>query len=335
LHVNSTPSMTNKEKILKLFDANKTLSVKEIIATIDVSKQMAHIVLNQLIEKKIIEKLGRTPKTVYRVLDKNKIIDSKTTIQVNENQQSFLQKNFVLITPIGEFLEGLEGFSVWCKKRNLPLQKTIDEFEKTKKKYFSYYNDLQIIEGSQKLQKTYGKETFLDKIYYLDFYAIERFGKTRLGVILHYAKQGQNKYLMQKLIEEIKLSIHQIVKEYKPDAVCFVPPTIRRETQIMKFIQEHLNLSLPHIDIMKISGIIPVPQKSLNKLEDRIKNAETTFAITDTRKFNKVLLIDDAVESGATMNQIAEKLKSKKVANNVIGLGIVGSFKGFDVITDI
>ncbi len=38
----------------------------------------------------------------------------------------------------------------------------------------------------------------------LDFYAIERFGKTHLGTLMHYAKQGQNKLLMKRIAEEIK-----------------------------------------------------------------------------------------------------------------------------------
>ena len=68
---------------------------------------------------------------------------------------------------------------------------------------------------------------------------------------------------------------------------------------------------------------------------ERIRNAENTFAVTDTRNFEHVLLIDDAVGSGSTLNQIAEKIKNKKVGAKVTGLAIVGSFKGFDVITDV
>jgi predicted amidophosphoribosyltransferase len=70
-------------------------------------------------------------------------------------------------------------------------------------------------------------------------------------------------------------------------------------------------------------------------MEERIRNAENTFTISDSRKFRHIILIDDAVGSGATMNQIAGKLKSKKTAQKVTGLAIVGSLKGFDVITDV
>lgn len=86
---------------------------------------------------------------------------------------------------------------------------------------------------------------------------------------------------------------------------------------------------------MVLSRSRPVPQKSLSKLDERIRNAENTFAVTDQRKFKNVILIDDAVGSGSTMNQIAGKIKNKGVARKVIGLAVVGSFKGFDVITDV
>ena len=78
---------------------------------------------------------------------------------------------------------------------------------------------------------------------YLDFYAIERFGKTRLGTILHYAKQGQNKMLMNILIDEIKQKINTLISVYKIDAIAYVPPTIRREIQLMKVLANGLKIN--------------------------------------------------------------------------------------------
>ena len=176
---------------------------------------------------------------------------------------------------------------------------------------------------------------FLDELLYLDFYTIERFGKTKLGTILHYAKQGQSKMLMKILLQEIKQKIDIIISDYDIDAIAFVPPTIKRETQIMKFLANGLKIYLLVIVIMKIGGIIPVPQKSLNKIEERINNAENTFVIKGNVSYKNVLLIDDAVGSGSTLNQISGKIKRKQLAKNIIGLAIVGSYKGFDVITDV
>jgi hypothetical protein len=327
--------MTIKEKIIAAFEKSSELTAKELTNNLGVSKQMIHLVLSELVSSQYLEKLGRTPKTIYRKLKVLPVKIHTTSVEIKAVDKEFLAKHFLMISDTGNLLEGIEGFELWCEKRNLPTIKTLQEFVKTKQKYQSFYNNEGIIDGSHKLKTTYGEKTFLDEIYYLDFYAIERFGKTRLGTLLHYAKQGQNRFLMNMMMQEIKDRIITFITTNNINAVGFVPPTIRREVQIMKFIQESLNLNFPILEIKKISGIIPIPQKSLSKLDERIKNAENTFAVTEQRKFKKVLLIDDAVGSGSTLNQIAEKIKNKEVAKTVLGLAIVGSFKGFDVITDI
>ena len=327
--------MKIKDKILKALNEKGDLSVKELVDMLDVSKQAIHIAINQLLEQEVILKFGRTPKTIYRLNDKQQVAKADFTL-INSENQAYLVKNFLLITEIGKMMEGIEGFSLWCKKRDLPVEKTLDEFLKTKLKYDIYFDANGIIDGKEKLVNTKAYDKIhLDDILYLDFYAIERFGKTRLGTLLHYAKQGQNKFLMKILLSEIKQKVQLLLQTTPFDAVGFVPPTIRREVQIMKYLETHLKVNLPKINIQKISGIIPVPQKSLNKIEERISNAENTFAITETVKYNHVLLIDDAVGSGSTLNQIAGKIKQKGIAQKITGLAIVGSFKGFDVITDV
>jgi len=329
--------MTVRQNIEKLLETYNELSVNEITGKLNVSKQMVHIAIKQLLENKDIIKLGSPPKTIYR--KNSKIIDADTMpvlANVSAGELKFLNNNFVIITDTGNLLNGIEAFSYWCVQRNLPIEKTIKEFISTKNKYDVYYTKSKIIDGTEKLINTKEyKKIWLDKLFYLDFYAIERFGKTRLGTLLHYAKQGQNKYLMQIMMDEIEVKIKTFILEHKIDAVAFVPPTVRREVQIMKFIQQKLNLNMPHIEIQKISGIIPIPQKSLSKMNERIRNAENTFAVVDNRNFKHILLIDDAVGSGSTLNQIAEKIKNKNIAEKVTGLAVVGSFKGFDVITDV
>jgi phosphoribosylpyrophosphate synthetase len=327
--------MNFKNKIKNLFEEKIELSVLEIVSNLNISKQYAHKILIQLVENDFVEKIGSTPKTIYKLkkVSETKII---STNLISKEKQTFLNENFILITEIGHLLYGLEAFENWCRKRKLPLEKTIDEFILTKDKYNNYLDNNGLISGLDKLKNTKGYDKiFLDELLYLDFYAIERFGKTRLGTILHYAKQGQNKMLMKILIQEIKEKIDVIISEYDIDAVAFVPPTIKRETQLMKFLANSLKINLPVIEIIKIGGIIPVPQKSLNKIEERINNAENTFVIKGNVSYNNVLLIDDAVGSGSTLNQISGKIKRKELAKKIIGLAIVGSYKGFDVITDV
>ena len=327
--------MITRENIIALFREFSELNVKEISDKLNISRQTVHTILNSLLDEKLVEKLGRSPKTVYRL--KGSQQSAQPVIpEIAETDKKFLEKNFLVVNDSGEMLEGIEAFDYWCRQRKLPVLKTLDEFKITKQKYEQYYDANGNINGLDKLKNTKGYEKiWLDELYYLDFYAIEHFGKTKLGNLLHYAKQGQNKFLMSVMQKEIAPRIIQFVKLHKADAIGFVPPTIRREVQIMKYIQSHLRIPLPVIEIKKLSGLIPVPQKSLSKLDERIRNAENTFAITEQRRFKHIALIDDAVGSGSTLNQIAGKIKVKQVAEKITGLAVVGSFKGFDVITDV
>lgn len=327
--------MKIKHRIEKALQEKGDLSVKELVDMLHVSKQAIHIAIKQLLEEELIVKFGRTPKTIYRQ-NTGSVPLAADFSAIKTSTKTYLDENFLLITEIGKMLEGIEGFNHWCNQRKLPMEKTLDEFLTTRKKYDAYVTANGLIDGKEKITNTKGyDQIYLDEIYYLDFYAIERFGKTRLGTLLHYAKQGQNKFLMKILLAEIKPKLTAMVKTGKFDAVGFVPPTIRREVQIMKYLETHLKINLPKINIQKISGIIPVPQKSLNKIEERINNAENTFAVNETVKYNHLLLIDDAVGSGSTMNQIAGKIKQKQIAKKITGLAVVGSFKGFDVVTDV
>lgn len=327
--------MTIRDKIVQLFQQNHELSAKEITDNLMVSKQMVHIVLAKLVEENKVVKYGRVPKTVYRYTE-TPLIEPKTELNISHSNKGYLESHFLAITEVGKMLEGIEGFDHWCKKRNLPLQKTIDEYMLAQKKYDAYKDKNGFINGMEKLKSTKGFDNiWLDDLYYLDFYAIERFGKTRLGTILHYAKQGQNKMLMRILIDNIKHKIEAFIRLHHIDAIGFVPPTIRREVQLMKVLQSGLKINLPLVNILKIGGIIPVPQKSLSKLEERISNADNTFMLRGNQSFKRLLLIDDAVGSGSTLNQVAAKIKKSGVAEHITGLAIVGSFKGFDVITDV
>jgi hypothetical protein len=326
--------MTIYQQIKQLFDLQPEWTVVDIVQQLDTSKQMAHRSLNRLMEEGFLVKYGRTPKTFYALKDVNKKPAELPVIDQHLNE--WLDAEFLLITETGEMKTGLAAFQIWCQQRNLPVVKTVNEFETTLQKYAPYYNENNVIDGMEKLKSTKGFDAvFLDHLFYLDFYAIERFGKTRLGTLIHFAKQGQNKFLMKILVAEIKKKVEVLLDQFKTDAVCYVPPTIRREVQIMKYLQQHLHINLPVLQIKKMSGIIPVPQKSLHKIEERISNAQKTFSISDNRQFDTIVLIDDAVGSGATMNEIARKIKAKKTAKNVIGIAITGSFKGFDVITDV
>lgn len=101
-------------------------------------------------------------------------------------------------------------------------------------------------------------------------------------------------------------------------------------------MERNLTLKIKKLDISKVKTEIIVPQKTLNKLSDRIENAKKTIILEEKSFFTNILLIDDAVGSGATLNETAAQIRDKKICRGkIIGLAITGSYKGFDVISEI
>ncbi len=323
-----------KNKILDILREKDSVSATQLADILNISRQMVHRILLVLQEEGLVEKLGKPPKTFYRLVDQR--INEVRDDYVEDDDLKFLQEHFLHVTAIGQRQEGIEAFETWCSKQKLPFSKTLDEFIRTRKKYLAYKNEHGLISGFQKVKTTKGLGRMgLDELFYEDFYAIERFGKTKLGQLIHFAKQGQNKKMMKEIAIMIRPSILQLISGEHIEAVGFIPPTIKREVQIMKVLEKELNIVLPHIKIFKIKGDIVIPQKALNKIEDRVENARSTMFIEEIRQFKKVLLIDDAVGSGATLNETALKLKDQGLTHHVIGYAVTGSYKGFEVITEV
>ena len=202
------------------------------------------------------------------------------------------------------------------------------------KKYYRFKKN-GIIDGKIKMKQTF-KKVNVDKLYYLDFYSIERFGKTKLGQLLLYAKQSQDKKLIKFLSDSIIGNINTLIKKYKIDGVGYIPPTVKREIQFINELKKNLKLSTRKVNLIKIKSQVAVPQKTLSKLNDRIENARSSIVVDDNEIYNNILLIDDAVGSGATINETALKIRKKKICKGkVIGLAITGSYKGFDVISEV
>jgi CTP-dependent riboflavin kinase len=325
--------MKTSEKIVKLLGKNSQMTVNDLALTLQVSRQYVHRLLNELSDEGLISSIGTPPRVYYKLCENTKAVHVKS---ISFEQENYLKQHFIAIDPLGNLFEGLDALRYWCEKQNLPLEKTILEYIETRNKYLAYFNENELIDWTEKLINTKGiQDVGVDKLYYLDFYAIERFGKTRLGTLMHYAKQGQNKQLMKQIVSEIRQRIFNTLEKMQIDAVLFVPPTITRKTQIMTVLQKLLQIELPHVKVNKIKNQIVVPQKALSKIFERVINAKNTFYIPDQAKYARILIIDDAIGSGATINEIALKLKEKKIAKEVIGLAITGSFKGFDVISEL
>lgn len=322
--------MNTQEKIIKYIESKKQVTANELVDFLGINRSAVYKHINKMLSAEIIIKQGKPPKVFYSL---RSFEDTKKQIDIDKKDKKIIDENYLIITPGGEIKEGIDGFAYWCNKNNLEVTKTAKEYIETLKKYKNFKKG-GIIDGLHKFNNTFEK-VYLDKIFYIDFYSIERFGKTKLGQFLLYGKQSGNKKIIKQITEEIRPKIKNIIKKYKIDAVCFVPWTVKRDVQFMRELEKGLSLSIKNIKIDKIRTEVIVPQKTLSKIQDRIENAEKTLFVTERGKYNNVLVIDDAVGSGATINHIARQIKEKGVAKKVIGLSITGSFKGFDVISEI
>jgi len=322
---------TTKQRILDFIKEKEEVSPKMIVDFLEITEAAVYRHLKDLIEQKKIGKIGKTPRVFYFLIKQSEI---EIPSNFSQEEKEYIEENFFLITPQGEILEGVKAFIYFCKEKKLEPNKTAGEYIKTLTKY-SQYKKEDLINGMEKIKSSFEK-IYLDEIYYLDFYSIERFGKTKLGWLLLYAKQTQNKKLMKKIFEIVKNKIEKLIKNKQIDAIGFIPPTIKRKIQLQKELEKSLNLTLPKINLVKASGEVAVPQKSLSKLRDRMENTRRTIFIDNKIKYKNILLIDDAVGSGATLNETAKKIKERNsVKGKIIGLALVGSFKGFDVISEV
>ena len=241
--------MKKEEALLKFIQQNDATTIDVLAIKLNISRQYVHIIVKKLVESGDLTKMGTAPHVFYTA--KKEVNVTKTGI-ISYAKEQFLNQHFLIVDALGNKLQGLVGMQYWCENQNLDLSKTVDEFIETRNKYLAFYNEDYLINGLQKLQNTKGMgELGVDELYYLDFYAVERFGKTQLGCLMHYAKQGQNKNLMKLIVHEIKNRIQVFITTHHINAVLFVPPTIKRKVQIMDYFEKELKLNLPSISVKK------------------------------------------------------------------------------------
>lgn len=319
------------KKIIAYIKEKKQATAKELTDYLEISPRAVFKQLKKLITEDRLIKHGKPP-MVYYSLSVQSL--PKTETDLPAKISNYINSRYLLITPEGQIREGLNGFSYWCQKQNLPLKKTAQEYLKTGNKY-DLFKKNGYISGLEKFKSSFN-QVFLDEIYYLDFYSIERFGKTKLGNLLLYAKQSQNKKLIKSVGALTKEKIYSLVKKKKIGAIGFIPPTVKREIQFLKELEKEYSFNLPKVKILKASADIAVPQKTLSKLNDRIANAAKSIFVPDQPAQKNILLIDDAVGSGATFNETAKKIRRRGLAKGkIIGLALTGSFKGFDIISEV
>lgn len=322
-------------RIISYIRTNGQARVKDLVDHLGIGNVAVHRHLRALVELGKLTKAGGAPKVFYRLstpsAQDRQVLESKTN--------RLLDKYYAYVDPTGQFLTGIAGFTHWAASvhKTKEIDSLLARYVKDRENINQLFAPPGWIDATDNLRHTFGRDMRLSGVYYLDFYSLPTFGKTRLGSLVLYAKQSENKPLIRQTTDESRDVINQLIAKLGIDAVGYIPHSILRRIQFLKEFSQRLNLSLPQINLTKAyPGKIRVAQKTLGKLEERIKNArETIFVEGVGAKYNRVLLIDDAVGSGATFNETAKKLKQMGLAKQVYGFAVVGSLKGFEVIREV
>jgi len=326
----------SKQKILDIIRERGQISANELGGLISIGQSMLHRHLKSLIEDNIIIKIGTPPRVYYSIKEPDQKSVTYASPTTTREEIDVINENFTLLEPNGVEVLGFSGFVKWCEDRNYKISEKTKEYINLLKEYENFKKD-GLINATNKIKTSFSlQDIFLDELYYIYPYSLPIFGKTKMGQWLFYAKQTQDKALMQKVLQIIVPKIKDYIEKEKIEAVVFVPPTVPRNIQLMKELEKKIATNLPIIKVEKIKTPITIQQKSLKDVKDRIINADSTmFVQTREQKYDKVLILDDFTGSGATLNVLAKKIKKQNTINKIIGLTVAGSMNGFEVVREI
>ncbi|MDD2917273.1 MAG: phosphoribosyltransferase family protein [Candidatus Gracilibacteria bacterium] len=333
------------QTILNAFEGGLTLGATEIAEITGKSTVIVHKYLKELVIQKRLIKVGIGPRVKYTppfLVEQNEQIPETPTV-LSSNifgyyEKELLVKIFFKFSPEGKILSGFDGIQKWCLARGLDTEQKITSYIDIYKHIEGLRNDCGLIDAKESFGHDF-HEVFLDTVYYADQYKWMDFGRGRLAEMTFYAKLSQNKKLLSESIDEVIHKIDCLVSKEKYDAIAIVPWSIDRKNQLLKILKHRLkSLNIPFVNIIKYSSTgILMPQKTLKTREQRIQNAKNTIFVDDTyiQKYASVLLIDDFVGSGSTLNETARKLKEVGI-KRVDGFAFVGNLNlTYEVINEI
>ncbi len=333
-----------KKLVSDLFEKQEVLWATEISKILWISRTITHKALKELLENKKVKKVGKWAHTKYqstKIL--NDFIKEKEVKYVSEyipdfKTQKLLNDIFLKFSPEWEILEGFSGIEKWCETRKLNIKQKVKDYLSIN----NYIENLQNSCGLLKANKSFWKcfdEVFLDSIFYADQYTRIEFWRGKLAELTFYAKQSQNKQLINRSIDEVFIKLECVIRKKKFDAIAITPWSIDRKKQLLWFLKDKLKiLWLPFVNIIKYyPNNIAIPQKSLKTREQRIQNAKNTIFIDDNKakNYKKIFLLDDFVGSGSTLNETAKKLK-EEWAEEVIWFAFVWNLDmDYEVINEV
>ncbi|HIP33738.1 MAG TPA: hypothetical protein EYG89_03190 [Bacteroidia bacterium] len=330
---------TTKAGISFLLNNIDQATIENIANAWNVSIASAKKYIKKFVDEGIVEKIGKPPKKINYLL-----AQQSSTHQYSNEQERVIERNFIYITPDGRLFDGTKGFekfitSKYGEQVTEGIDKIARKYLEIRDEYYGLDEGVKRIDATNKIIQTFKGGTSMERVFYGDFDELPIFEKTQLYQLVTVAKSGhRDTELMMKIINKIQNSINEIIEKYEVDAIGFIPPTIMRRTQVMTFVKKRLNLKISQeqIGINKVDNLLPIPQKGLRRLKDRKLNAKNSITVNSPKQYKSVLLIDDVVGSGATLNETAKKILNQDIAQKVYAFAITGSAKPgeFEIIPE-
>ena len=310
------------EGIIFLLQNTQQLTIDKIAQAWNVSVSSAKKYIKQFVDQGMVEKIGKPPKKINYILT---LEDS--LLNYPSEHKEIINKYYSYLTPEGRFLKGIKGFEYQMSKQfsKQDIKSMAKKYVEIRREYYGEALEKNKIDVTNILQYVFNDEAYLKKLFYSDFDKLPVFNESKLMQLIKIAKSGQkNTELMVEIANSLNNSIQKIIEEYNIDAVGFIPPTMMRKTQLMTFFKKRLNINLPQIKLEKVKNLLPVQQITLKSIQDRIKNAKESIQIKSLEKYKNILLIDDVVGSGATLNETAKKLINQEIATKVYAVTVIG-----------
>lgn len=325
---------TSLQQVLDSFQVQDSWKVSALSEHLDKDRSLIHRYLKALVEQGKVQKVWSAPRTRYALvgagvepLPQDSTVESHEAFSPSYKHTKILDEYFFKLSSIGQKLEWKDGFATWCQDRNLDPSSKVDNFVDIVQYIQCQQNDCGLLD----VTTSFGENMpgwVLHKLYYADQYKRMEFGRGKLAEITYYGKDSQNNELIQRSIQLIKHQLECLISTSKIDAIAFTPHSRKREIQLLKELQKNIDTrGLPIIKLHKYApnGII-VAQKSLKTRAERIENARRTIILQDhdLSQYKTVLLIDDFVWSGATLNETAKKILTAG-SKRVVGFAFVGN----------
>ena len=325
--------ISKKNALIRLLtDGEYTPS--ELQQKLDVSLSLVHRYLRDYLHQGYLEKIGTAPTVSYRLKEHPTVASP------------LIEKHFVFLDSGGRIRYGMEGFIAWAQHhlKKVSFYEKVTAYERCVREAGAARKNRPFFSLNDKMEtliRKAGTERFLKELVAVFPYALPDFGRTKETLFLGIAKDGSSRgrkfadYLINAFIPVVL----RYISEYGIDAIAFVPPSASRQMQIMKLLTDRLTAHIPDMSVVAIKKKhqdVIIQQKHLSTARERIQNAMITFVVPEEKKhYRRLLLIDDMVGSGATLNSIAQKVTEQGIAEEIYGIGMVGDEKGFTAVKKV